>query len=149
MIDPPAPQVGESARSLPPAVPFAGLDCQLPPSLRGQPVELGAAIVFRNAFFEPNPSPFDKPMQRRVQGSLFDLQHLVGVKLDRLGDGVTVHRSQHQGPENQQVQGALQQLDLFFFFGRQPRRSIGLPLVECQGEKDYVWEESYRLAPVD
>ena len=113
---------GESARWRCELVPLAGFERELAAALRRQPVELGPAVVFGGALFERNPSPLDEPMQRRIERALLDLQDVVGVEFDGLGDGVAVGRSQQQGAQNQQVQSALQELDaFFFFFGRHSR----------------------------
>src|SRR5207245_3539397 len=100
-------------------VPFAGLNRQLPPPLRRQPVELRSPVVLRDSRFDRNPSSLDQPVQRRIQRSLLDLQHIVGVELDCLCNGVPVRRPQQQRTQNQQVQGPLQQLDPLF--SRPPR----------------------------
>ena len=77
-------------------VPLTRLDCKLPPALSRQLVELSPAIVLRGAVFERNPSPLNEPVERRVQRSLFDLQHIVGVEFDRFGDGVPMHWAPQQ-----------------------------------------------------
>jgi len=103
-------------------VPFAGLQRQLAPAFGGQTVELGPAIVLRGAFFERNPLALDQPVQRWIKRTLFDLQDVVGIEFDGLGDGVAVRRPQQQRAENQQVQGSLQQFyALFFFFSSHSR----------------------------
>jgi hypothetical protein len=94
----------------------------LPPALGRQPVELRLAIVLGDAPFDRNPSPLDQSMQRWVQRALFDLQYIVRVEFNRLGDGVAVPRAQQQRAQNQQVQRALEQFNtLFLSFGRHSR----------------------------
>ena len=100
-------------------VPLAGLKLQLPPALGCQPVELGPAIVFRGALLDRNPSALDKPVQRGIQRPLFDQQHIIGLELNGLCDSVTVRRPKQEGTQDQEVQGALQQLDaLLLSFSR-------------------------------
>ena len=50
-------------------------------------------------------------MQRGVQRPLLDLKNVVGVSLDRVGDGMPVRRSEQQGAQDEHVQRALQELD--------------------------------------
>src|SRR5690348_1456248 len=103
-------------------VPLAGLEGELPPPLAGQTIKFGAAIVFRGALLDRNPSALDEPVQRGVQRPLFHLQHIVRVEFDRLSDGVSVRRPPEQCTQNQQIQSALQQFDAFLlFFSRHPR----------------------------
>jgi hypothetical protein len=58
----------------------------------------------------------------RRERAVFDLQDIIGVELDCLGDGVAVGRRQQQRAQNQQVQSTLQQLDAIgLFFSRRSR----------------------------
>ena len=66
---------------------------KLPPALGGEAVEFGAAIVLGGAFFDRNPSALDEPVQRGIERSLLDLQHVVRVEFDGFGDGVAVRRA--------------------------------------------------------
>ena len=74
-------------------VPLAGFHFQLFPAFPCQAVKLGPPVVLRSALFHRNPSPLDEPVQRRIQRSLLDLQHFVGVEFDCFGDGVAVRRA--------------------------------------------------------
>src|SRR6267378_3236457 len=94
-------------------VPFAGLHRQLPPSFGRQPVELCSPIVLRHALFRRNPSALDQPVQRRIQRSLLDLQHIIRIELNSLGNGMPMRRPQSQRPQNQQVERSLQQFNPF------------------------------------
>src|SRR5438093_1693727 len=103
-------------------VPPAGFDGELFATPGGQAVELGAPVVLGGPVVERNPSSFDQPMQRRVQGALLHLEHILGAALDGLGDCMAVSGSQPQRAEDQQVQRALQELDAVLIpFGRHSR----------------------------
>jgi hypothetical protein len=49
-------------------------------------------------------------VERRVQRPVLDLQDVVGCALDVSRDFVTMGRTEQQRPENEHVEGALQQL---------------------------------------
>jgi hypothetical protein len=99
-------------------VPFASFNRQLTHACGCQCVKLRPAIVFRGSRFDRDPSPLDQPVQRWIQRSLLHLKHLVRPEVDCLGDGVTVHGAETKGAENQQIQGALKQIDTSpLFFG--------------------------------
>ena len=87
---------------------FVGLHGQLLAPFGGEPVELGAPVVFRCAFLSRNPPALDEPVQRRIERPLLHLQHVLGVALDGFGDGVAVAPARHQRAQDQQVQRALQ-----------------------------------------
>ena len=74
-------------------------------------IELGAPVVLGGALVERDPATLDQPVQRRIQRSLLDLQHIVRAALDRFGNRMPVRRSEPQRPQDQQVERALQQLD--------------------------------------
>src|SRR5262249_22815697 len=92
-------------------VPLARFDLELFAALRGQSIELGAAIVLRRAVVERNPAAFDQPVKRRVEGPLLHTEHVIRSALDRFGNGVSVRRSPPQCPQHQEIQRALQELD--------------------------------------
>src|SRR5882672_1416220 len=103
-------------------VPLACLHRQLPPSLDRQPVELCPPIVLRSALFDGNPPSLDQPVQRRIQRPLLDLQHIIRIELNSLGNGMPMRRPQSQRPQNQQVQVPLQQFNPFLaLFSRHSR----------------------------
>ncbi len=81
-------------------VPLAGLDHQLPPALRRQPVKLRPPIVFRRTLLDRDPSPLDKPVQRGIERSLLHLQNIVGAELDCFRDGMAMRRPQQQRAQN-------------------------------------------------
>ena len=85
--------------------------CELPAPFGGEPVELGAAVVLGGALFGGDPAALDQPVQRRIERPLLDLQHVVRIALDGLGDGVAVRRPEQQRAQDQQVERALQQFD--------------------------------------
>jgi len=46
---------------------------------------------------------------------LLDLQYVVGIALDGLGEGVPMERCEQQRPEDEEVECALQELDSWIF----------------------------------
>ena len=46
------------------------------------------------------------------------MKTVVGVSLNRMGDGVAVRGSEAQGPQDQHVDGALEELDALFVVTR-------------------------------
>src|SRR2546428_9865187 len=63
-------------------LPLRRLDGELLTSLWGQTVILRAPIVVRRAVFEIDPTPFNQPMKRRVEGPLLHLQGVVRAARD-------------------------------------------------------------------
>src|SRR5690606_35969118 len=57
-----------------------------------------------------DPPPVLEAVKRRVEGALVDPQHVARELLDALGDAPPVHRLQRQGPQDQEVQRALEQV---------------------------------------
>ncbi len=49
-------------------------------------------------------------MESGVKGAVFDLKHIVGAALDRVGDGVAVGGSGQESLEDEEVEGALEHL---------------------------------------
>jgi hypothetical protein len=107
----PARQDGGYGRWLVPRSPIGCFALQLPTPTRGQPIVLGAPVVLGGAILEGDPSTLDQAMQSWVERALLHLQHIVRAVLDGLGNGMAACRSETQGPEDQQVQRPLQQLD--------------------------------------
>jgi hypothetical protein len=78
---------------------------------RGQPVVLRALVRFAHAPLGFEPPPFFQPVQRRVQGAGFDLELVVRLRADVLSDAVAVLASPLQGPQDEHVEGALEQVE--------------------------------------
>src|SRR6185503_11540917 len=68
------------------ALPVRRLVLKFPPPERGQPVELGAAVVVGSAPLGLEPAAHFEAMQRRVERALFHPQHLLRGLLDVLDD---------------------------------------------------------------
>ena len=70
------------------------------PSLR-QRVVLGAPVVFRRTPFGRDRAVELQTIQSRIERPLLDLEHLVGQKVDGLGDGVAVESSSLERVEDE------------------------------------------------
>jgi hypothetical protein len=53
-----------------------------------------------------------EPVERRIQGSVFHLEHVVGLPLDDLGDGLAMGGTEDQRSQDQHVQRSLHHLGL-------------------------------------
>ena len=83
----------------------------LPPERR-QPVVLELAVPALRGFpLRAHPLLALQAMERRIERSVLDLQHVVGGALDVLGDVVAVGGPEAEGPQDQHVERALQQVD--------------------------------------
>jgi hypothetical protein len=69
-------------------------------------VELGAPVVLRDAPFGAHPPPALQTVQRRVERSLLEQQHLLGGFLHPLRHGVAVTGSPRQRLQQHEVQAA-------------------------------------------
>src|SRR4029453_11031704 len=82
------------------------------PSFAGQLVELGFSVVLRRSPFGLDQALLLHAVQSRIERSLFDLQHLVRQLVDTQRDAISMVRAGAEALENQQVERALEQVDL-------------------------------------
>jgi hypothetical protein len=73
----------------------------------GDPVELGAPVVIRDAPFGAQQTAQLEPVQGGIERAFFHAQDLVGRLLDELGDGVAVPGTALEGLEDEHVERAL------------------------------------------
>ena len=83
---------------------------QLRLSRRGQPVILRALVRLADAPLGLQPPALFKTVQRRVERAGFDIKQIVGLGADGLADAVPVLRAPLQGPQDEHVEGALEEL---------------------------------------
>jgi len=79
-------------------------------SRRRQRVIPGTPIVFGRSPFGLHPAVQEEPLQRGVQRALADLEDVLRHGLEALRDGVAVERPAHERPQDQQVEGAGQEI---------------------------------------
>jgi hypothetical protein len=82
--------------------------CELLPSDQSDPVVLRFAIVFRGA-----PEGSDEPlilesMERRIEGTVLDLENLTRCFLNNRRDRMSMCRAKNKRSKNEHVEGALQ-----------------------------------------
>src|SRR5580700_3187699 len=76
-----------------------------------EPVILELAIaLFREFPLRGNPALFHKAMEGWVERTVLDLQQIVTGALDVFGDGVAVGRPGKQGPQDEHIEGSLQEV---------------------------------------
>ena len=76
----------------------------------GQPVVLRALVGFADAPLGFQPAALLEPMQRRIERAGLDLQQIVGLRANGLADAVAVLRAPLEGPEDEHVERALEEL---------------------------------------
>src|SRR5215831_17695897 len=108
------------------------LACELRLALCRQPVELRTLVGLAHIPFRPEPAALFEAVERRVERAGFDLEEAVRLRTNGLTDAVTVAGTPLQGPEDEHVEGALEELEAFAFgvFGHRGRQSTALD-VEC------------------
>ena len=93
--------------------PLARLGLQLPGANRGQSIEACLTVVFgATSPFRRDRTGLLEAMECRIEGSLVHTEYVLRDLLDTLRDGPPVHRASGQGPKNQQVECALQEIEL-------------------------------------
>ena len=85
---------------------------QLLPARRREPVVLRLAVVLGGTPERRDPTTVLEPMQRRIEGPVFDLEHILRPSLDGLGDGLAMGGTQDQRLQDQHVQRALDHFGL-------------------------------------
>ncbi len=95
---------------------------------RRQPVVLGPLVRLADVPLGLEPSALLEAVERGVERTGFDLEQAVGLRADRLADAVAVLRAPLQGPEDEHVEGALEELQARFVraFGHRCRQSTAL-----------------------
>ena len=76
----------------------------------GERVKFGVASGFGFPPFRADPALVFEAVERRIKGSLRDLQHFLRDLPDALGDGPAVLGLRGEGFENQDVEGALDEV---------------------------------------
>ena len=103
----------------------SSVNCFLPAGC--QAVEFGALVGLRLPPFRAHPALLLQAVQRRVERPRLHLQHLGGLRANRLADAIAVLRSPLQGAQNQHPQRPLQQIDT----ARHPGPTLHLEAVDC------------------
>ena len=94
----------------------------------GQPVVLRPLVGLADAPLGLQPPALLEAVQRGIEGAGFDLEQVVGLRADGLADAVAVLRPPLEGPEDEHVEGALEQLQapVVGVFGHRRRQSTAL-----------------------
>ena len=89
--------------------PAAGGACELGAARARERVETGPAVVVGGPPLRVDPAPRLQALQRRIERSVLDEQHVVGGLLDGPRDALAVLRAEHERAQDQEVQRALEQ----------------------------------------
>ena len=89
-----------------------GLGAELFPALGGELVVLGFAVVLGESPLGLEPAALLHAVEGGVERALFDLESLVGGLADPGGDGVAVSRPPREGLEDQEVERALEEIEI-------------------------------------
>src|SRR5215216_8124775 len=106
------------------ALPALLLDFEPPPPGRGQPIELGPAVVLGFAPLRFQKTMFLEAVERRKQRAGLDLKGPLSDLLDAPGDAQTVIPAQGDRLQDQQIESPLQQLSPFLVHNSSYRVSI-------------------------
>src|SRR5580700_5693396 len=117
------------------AIPLFGFRLESALARSRETVVLGLAFIFRFAPFTGDPALVFQPVERGIERALLNLQAVFRNLLDAQQNAVAMQRAERDGLEDQHVQSALQQVDLF----RQVSLLVRLgedsrTLLDCQGE---------------
>jgi len=77
-------------------------------ALVGKLIELRSPVVLRKPPLRFNPTLLFQAVKSGVQGPLFDLEHVLGCRLDPAGYGIAVERTPAKGLKNQSIERALE-----------------------------------------
>ena len=91
-------------------MPSRELVAQMLTSCGGEPIELGFAIGVGESPLLLEVAFALEAVERRIQGTFLDAQRVAGGLSDPAADGVAVHRSPADGFEDQEVEGAREQI---------------------------------------
>ena len=75
-----------------------------------QGVVLGAPIIIAHGPFRANPAVLFEFVKRGIQGALTNLQYFTGHLMDALRNGPAVHGLQSNSFQNEEVEGALDEI---------------------------------------
>lgn len=95
------------------ALPLRGLLIEGFTAGPGQGVVFGAAVVIADGPLRTDPAVLFEFVQRWIEGALAHLENVAGDLADALCDGPAVHRLQGDDFEDQQVEGALDEIRRF------------------------------------
>src|SRR5580765_8274110 len=98
---------GDGARE---TVPVSGFDLELLAAGARERIELRAAIVLARPPLGAHPAFLLELVQRRVEGSVADLEDVGGQLLESLPDRPPVHRLEREHLEDEEVQRALHEV---------------------------------------
>src|SRR5262245_10290210 len=101
------PQDSADGRGKP--APLTRLRGEVLPARLRELVEPGLPVVPGHAPFGFDPALVFQALERGIQRAVIDEDRVFGLVLDRAGDALTVLRAEDQRPENQQIEGALEQ----------------------------------------
>src|SRR5437762_5888219 len=94
-------------------LPRCGFLLELFPSGFRQRVELRASLVFGDAPLRGDPTLVLETLERGIERSLLDQQHVVGELSNPPRDGPPVQRLEHERLEDEQIERALDEVDRF------------------------------------
>src|SRR4029077_6773191 len=93
-------------------VPATRLRCELLLTRRRQPVIPGAAVVFRCSPERRDPAAVLEAVQRWIERAMLHLEHILRSVRARIGNRMTMSRTEHERLQDQQVERPLEQFTL-------------------------------------
>ena len=98
---------------------------QLTAALRGEPIELGLAIVLRESPLRLKQAFVFQSPKSGIKGSLFNKQRVITVPTDEAGDGIPVKRPPNEGLENENVECSPYQFEASLLHAALPLEYLG------------------------